>query len=95
MLSGSPRQSVRKRTEPRCGRHHAQMLAAIATGAGFGIGRTLAIQLTETGARIAVSDIQRAGLDATLKMSTGNSRGKSGAAGRRCFGTTMWRFQIP
>ncbi|WP_373080726.1 SDR family NAD(P)-dependent oxidoreductase [Zhongshania sp.] len=40
---------------------------AVITGAGSGIGRCLAIQLAEAGARLAISDINAAGLDATLK----------------------------
>jgi len=39
---------------------------AVITGAGSGIGRALAIQLAEAGARLALSDINRAVLDETL-----------------------------
>lgn len=41
---------------------------AVITGAGSGIGRALAIQMAEAGARVALSDINRAGLDETLKL---------------------------
>jgi NAD(P)-dependent dehydrogenase (short-subunit alcohol dehydrogenase family) len=39
---------------------------AVITGAGSGIGRCLAIQLAESGARLALSDINQQGLDDTL-----------------------------
>lgn len=39
---------------------------AVITGAGSGIGRALAIQLAEAGARLALSDINRAALDETV-----------------------------
>ena len=41
---------------------------AVVTGAGSGIGRHLAIQLGQAGARLALSDINRAGLDETLGL---------------------------
>lgn len=46
---------------------------AVITGAGSGIGRALAIQMSEVGARVALSDINPAGLDETLKMVDGRS----------------------
>ncbi|MDH4022668.1 MAG: SDR family NAD(P)-dependent oxidoreductase, partial [Gammaproteobacteria bacterium] len=47
--------------------HYAAKVAVV-TGAGSGIGRHLAIQLGRAGARLALSDINRAGLDETLGM---------------------------
>ena len=44
---------------------------AVITGAGSGIGRALAIQLAAAGARVALSDIDRAGLEDTLTMLAG------------------------
>ncbi len=41
---------------------------AVVTGAGSGIGRHLAIQLGQAGARLALSDINRSGLDETLGL---------------------------
>lgn len=39
---------------------------AVITGAGSGIGRSLAVELARSGARLALSDINRVGLDETL-----------------------------
>lgn len=41
---------------------------AVITGAGSGIGRALAVQLAEAGARLALSDISRDSLDETVRM---------------------------
>ena len=40
----------------------------VLTGAGSGIGRELALQFSEAGAQLALSDINQAGLDQTLAM---------------------------
>lgn len=40
----------------------------VITGAGSGIGRALAVQFAEEGARLALSDINQAGLDETLRQ---------------------------
>lgn len=47
--------------------HYAGKVAVV-TGAGSGIGRHLAIQLGQAGARLALSDINRAGLDETMGL---------------------------
>lgn len=41
---------------------------AVVTGAASGIGRALAVQLAAEGARLAISDVNRAGLDETLRL---------------------------
>lgn len=41
---------------------------AVITGGASGIGRALAVQLAQAGARVAVSDINRAGLDETVDL---------------------------
>ncbi len=41
---------------------------AVITGAGSGIGRALALQLAQEGARLALSDIDQAALDETLSL---------------------------
>ncbi|WP_324731203.1 SDR family NAD(P)-dependent oxidoreductase [Pseudomonas paeninsulae] len=48
----------------------------VISGAGSGIGRELAFQLTEAGARVALSDINRAGLDETMKRLPNGSKAK-------------------
>ncbi len=45
-----------------------QNKVAVITGAGSGIGRNLAIQLARYGARLALSDVNMAGLEETRKM---------------------------
>ncbi len=41
---------------------------AVVTGAGSGIGRALAVMLSEAGARVAISDIDQAGLNETFEL---------------------------
>jgi NAD(P)-dependent dehydrogenase (short-subunit alcohol dehydrogenase family) len=41
---------------------------AVVTGAGSGIGRALAVELAGRGARLALSDIDEAGLDETVRL---------------------------
>lgn len=41
---------------------------AVVTGAGSGIGRALALGLTERGARLAISDVNTTGLDETVRL---------------------------
>ncbi|MBK5396365.1 SDR family NAD(P)-dependent oxidoreductase [Pseudomonas sp. TH39(2020)] len=48
----------------------------VITGAGSGIGRELAIQMAEAGARLALSDINRIGLDETLRRLPAGSQVK-------------------
>lgn len=45
----------------------------VITGAGSGIGRALAVQLAQAGARMALSDINKSGLDETLRMVPDNT----------------------
>ena len=40
----------------------------VITGAGSGIGRELALQFGDAGARLALSDINQEGLDQTIAM---------------------------
>jgi len=47
---------------------------AVITGAGSGIGRALACELANAGARLALSDINRAGLDETIELVRRNGR---------------------
>jgi NAD(P)-dependent dehydrogenase (short-subunit alcohol dehydrogenase family) len=54
-----------------------QNKVVVITGAGSGIGRELAIQFAEAGARLALSDINRVGLDETLRRLPANSKAKS------------------
>ena len=48
----------------------------VITGAGSGIGRALAIQLATAGARLALSDVNQAGLDETLQLLPSGSTAK-------------------
>ena len=48
----------------------------VVTGAASGIGRALAVQLAQAGARVAASDINRAGLDETLRIIEGKGAAK-------------------
>jgi 3-oxoacyl-[acyl-carrier protein] reductase len=51
---------------------------ALVTGAGSGMGRTIAVQLAKEGAKIAVNDINEKAIDETLKLLQG--MGASGLA---------------
>jgi NAD(P)-dependent dehydrogenase (short-subunit alcohol dehydrogenase family) len=48
--------------------HSFHNKVVVITGAGSGIGRALALQFAREGARLALSDINQAGLDDTLKL---------------------------
>ena len=50
---------------------------AVVTGAASGIGRALAIQFAEAGARVAASDINRTGLDETMQIIRSKSTTKA------------------
>jgi NAD(P)-dependent dehydrogenase (short-subunit alcohol dehydrogenase family) len=41
---------------------------AVVTGAGSGIGRHLSLQLAQAGAHLAISDVNQAGLEETLRQ---------------------------
>jgi NAD(P)-dependent dehydrogenase (short-subunit alcohol dehydrogenase family) len=60
----------------------------VITGAGSGIGRALALQLADAGARLALSDINRTGLDETLDMLTSKFK-DSGKPGPTVRGYTL------
>ena len=47
---------------------------AVITGAGSGIGRALAQQLSQEGAQLALSDINEQGLEETKALLTGNGK---------------------
>lgn len=53
----------------------------VVTGAGSGIGRELALQFADAGARLALSDINQQGLDQTLQMISSRTSGTARAAG--------------
>jgi NAD(P)-dependent dehydrogenase (short-subunit alcohol dehydrogenase family) len=50
---------------------------AVITGAGSGIGRALAIQLAQAGARLALSDVNRFSLDETMQLLPGTDNAKA------------------
>lgn len=50
----------------------------VITGAGSGIGRALALQFAELGARPALSDIDQSGLDETIRLLPGSSQEHGG-----------------
>jgi NAD(P)-dependent dehydrogenase (short-subunit alcohol dehydrogenase family) len=58
----------------------------VITGAGSGIGRALALQLAAAGARLALSDVNRAGLDETMTMlAVGNTSGSPPSPAARAY----------
>jgi NAD(P)-dependent dehydrogenase (short-subunit alcohol dehydrogenase family) len=50
---------------------------AVVTGAGSGIGRHLALQLAQAGARLAISDVNEAGLAETLRLMPAGAQAKT------------------
>ena len=64
---------------------------AVITGAGSGIGRALAIQMAQAGARVAISDINRPGLDETLQLiSKANASGDGSRAKGYALDVSSW-----
>jgi NAD(P)-dependent dehydrogenase (short-subunit alcohol dehydrogenase family) len=67
----------------------------VITGAGSGIGRALAVQLADAGARLALSDINQAGLDETLKLLPKSGNGASLRAKGYLLNVSSWEaFQV-
>ncbi len=62
----------------------------VITGAGSGIGRALAMQLADAGARLALSDINQAGLDETLKLLPKSGNGASLRAKGYLLNVSSW-----